>query len=559
MHHGIGRVVNIVIPYVYRVLIERLELPVVELELVSADRTRETDAERIPDRDELRSGVGEEDRRAVAVLIEDQPLGIVFLMRIADMDHDLLRTARIDVRVRVDHLDVERIASEPVLAHIPARRVDEAGEADLLLRLDVRGGELEVIVIVRIDVVSDEDVADRQLIETEIGEDAVYAELKLTGRDPGLLRVKHHAGITVRIGRLERSDVPGPRGRILDVISALRSRLAVQRIGGTEPAIVDVVPADRTIEGRTGRRIDTAVALQRAERVGAVRGDRIPRTRIDEDEDRDVLDLVAVKVLVRVYDRDRRGTVGVLVDRLIPRDRRFGIPDLRHPNGDVLVGVRILVHGNDRVHVLEPPAGPIHPLILHRLRLHRTGRRSRWSRRSRRSRRGRRRRRGYPTTRFEQAGVKVPFAVEPSADPVDVTIEPPLEILRRERMLAVDREDEILTGTDLERPLAHEEPGVVIGLLKIVTPQIPFDRIPDDVRTGLRVHHLKIRPHLIPYIAVDVLIRIVHDYPDLIPFLNFRDPALTVLVVGEIYLRVRCKYGQGEERHDENRHEAQDS
>ena len=81
-------------------------------------------------------------------------------MRVADVYHNHLRAARVDVGVRVDHLNVDRIATEPEIRLRRTRGAGEAGVAHVLPRLDVGRRQLEVVFVVRVDVVGGKYVAD---------------------------------------------------------------------------------------------------------------------------------------------------------------------------------------------------------------------------------------------------------------------------------------------------------------------------------------------------------------------------------------------------------------
>ena len=188
------------------------------------------DAQCVPHRQEFVPGVREEDRRVRARLVEDDPFRVVFLVRIADLDHDLLRAARVDVRVRVDDLHVHRIAPEPVDLLVLAVRIGERHDRGLL-RLDVRRGELEVVLVVRIEVVGHEHVAHGQRLEPEVLQDRVQVELEDARVRPRLLRVERHRRDPVRVDRVEPDDVPRALvlRRVLDVVAAVpRAPLTVR-------------------------------------------------------------------------------------------------------------------------------------------------------------------------------------------------------------------------------------------------------------------------------------------------------------------------------------------
>ena len=275
-------------------------------------------------------------------------------MNVADVNHYLLRAARINVRVTVDNLDVHRVATNPVLGLLRPRRIGEAGDADVILGLDVGNRKMEVVLVVRIEIVGDEHVTHVQGVEPKVGAQVVQVELEYTSARPGLLRVEGDRGNTIWIDRVKTGVYI-----VLDVIATVLSTVSAIVPNGVGVGVVDVVPADRLVADITLSKYsssstrNTPRPLQHAEVGRAVSLHRVPRTGVHDDEHRHVLDLVAVEVLVRIGDGDRRRTARILVDLLIPGDRRLGVDDLHHPDGDIGRIVRVLVHPNKGVHVLK--------------------------------------------------------------------------------------------------------------------------------------------------------------------------------------------------------------
>ncbi len=185
------------------------------------------------------------------------------------------------------------------------------------------------------------------------------------------------------------------------------------------------------------------------------------------------------------------------------------------------------------------------------------------------------------------------------AVPVGVQVVAPLEVRRVDGAVGLGhvRSDDVRmeaavvavvdAGPELERPLADEHPRGGARLLEEVRPQpsggragpMPLVRyvlriaaehrvanaiavgidavlvqvaFPHDVGAGLRVHHLDVRPHLVPNIAIDVLVRVDDDNPDLISLSHLRYAGLAVLVGREVELRIR---GPGRDRPGSNERE----
>ena len=269
----------------------------------------------------------------------------------------MLRAARIDVRVDVDDLDVDRVVTDPVHRTLRTHGVRERRHRVLPI-LDVRRGYLEVVEVVGVEVVRREHVTRAEAVEPQVDQQTAQIQLEHAGVGAGLPRVGHHPGYTAVACRVDPRDVAVVLRRILDAPGPAGVRL-VRTVAGeidhVQAAVVDVHRPDPRVVDVADEVRHASDVPQHAERRGTVELEWIPRARIQQDEDGHGFDLMAIEVLVGVDDGEGRGAVPVSVGLAIPRDRSLGVDDLHHRDRHVGRIVRILNQPDQRVHVLEPP------------------------------------------------------------------------------------------------------------------------------------------------------------------------------------------------------------